>query len=221
MEVLKDRERKILIYMKNQIKIKGYPPTVREICEDLNIKSTSTTHKDIANLEKKGYIHKDPSKPRALMIMDPDGMPSDEKSDNTSSGRNNFESNNVIEIPIIGRVAAGTPILAVQNIEDTFPVPSRYIGKGVNYMLTVRGDSMIDAGIFDGDLILVEQQSTARNGEIVVAMIDGMESEATVKTFYKEVDHIRLQPENSTMKPIIVKDVQILGKVKGVFRYFN
>jgi repressor LexA len=221
MEVLKDRERKILIYMKNQIKIKGYPPTVREICEDLNIKSTSTTHKDIANLEKKGYIHKDPSKPRALMIMDPDGMPSDEKSDNTSSGRNNFESNNVIEIPIIGRVAAGTPILAVQNIEDTFPVPSRYIGKGVNYMLTIRGDSMIDAGIFDGDLILVEQQNTARNGEIVVAMIDGMESEATVKTFYKEADHIRLQPENSSMKPIIVKDVQILGKVKGVFRYFN
>lgn len=221
MEVLKDRERKILIYMKNQIKIKGYPPTVREICEDLNIKSTSTTHKDIANLEKKGYIHKDPSKPRALMIMDPDGMSSDEKSDNTNSGRNHFESNNVIEIPIIGRVAAGTPILAVQNIEDTFPVPSRYIGKGVNYMLTIRGDSMIDAGIFDGDLILVEQQNTARNGEIVVAMIDGMESEATVKTFYKEADHIRLQPENSSMKPIIVQDVQILGKVKGVFRYFN
>ena len=221
MEALKDRERKILIYMKNQIKSKGYPPTVREICADLNIKSTSTTHKDIANLEKKGYIHKDPSKPRALMIMDSDSLPSDEKSGRNASVRNHFESNNVIEIPIIGRVAAGTPILAVQNIEDTFPVPSKYVGKGINYMLTISGDSMIDAGILDGDLILVEQQNTARNGEIVVAMIDGMESEATVKTFYREADHIRLQPENSSMKPIIVKDVQILGKVKGVFRYFN
>ena len=221
MEVLKDRERKILIYMKNQIKSKGYPPTVREICADLNIKSTSTTHKDIANLEKKGYIHKDPSKPRALMIMDPDGLPFDGNENSNPLGRDHFESNNVVEIPIIGRVAAGTPILAVQNIEDTFPVPSKYVGKGTNYMLTISGDSMIEAGILDGDLILVEQQNTARNGEIVVAMIDGMESEATVKTFYKEAGHIRLQPENSSMKPIIVKDVQILGKVKGVFRYFN
>lgn len=221
MEVLKDRERKILIYMKNQIKSKGYPPTVREICADLNIKSTSTTHKDIANLEKKGYIHKDPSKPRALMIMDPDSLPSDGIPNSNHLGRNHFESNNVVEIPIVGRVAAGTPILAVQNIEDTFPVPSKYVGKGTNYMLTVSGDSMIEAGILDGDLILVEQQNTARNGEIVVAMIEGMESEATVKTFYKEAGHIRLQPENSSMTPIIVNDVQILGKVKGVFRYFN
>ena len=221
MEVLKDRERKILIYMKNQIKSKGYPPTVREICADLNIKSTSTTHKDIANLEKKGYIHKDPSKPRALMIMDPDSLPSEGNGNSNPLGRNHFESNNVVEIPIIGRVAAGTPILAVENIEDTFPVPSKYVGKGTNYMLTISGDSMIEAGILDGDLILVEQQNTARNGEIVVAMIDGMESESTVKTFYKEASHIRLQPENSAMKPIIVKDVQILGKVKGVFRYFS
>ncbi|MBK5246333.1 MAG: transcriptional repressor LexA [Peptostreptococcaceae bacterium] len=221
MEALKDRERKILIYMKNQIKSKGYPPTVREICADLNIKSTSTTHKDIVNLEKKGYIRKDPSKPRALMIMDPDSIPSDEKPNSNHLRYNHFESNNVVEIPIIGRVAAGTPILAVQNIEDTFPVPSKYVGKGTNYMLTISGDSMIEVGILDGDLILVEQQNTARNGEIVVAMIDGMESEATVKTFYKEAGHIRLQPENSSMQPIIVKDVQILGKVKGVFRYFN
>jgi len=221
MEILKDRERKILIYMKNQIKSKGYPPTVREICADLNIKSTSTTHKDIANLEKKGYIHKDPSKPRALMIMDPDSLPSGEDNISNHLEHNHFESNNVVEIPIIGRVAAGTPILAVQNVEDTFPVPSKYVGKGTNYMLTISGDSMIEAGILDGDLILVEQQNTARNGEIVVAMIDGLESEATVKTFYKEAGHIRLQPENSSMQPIIVKDVQILGKVKGVFRYFN
>lgn len=216
MEALKERERKILIYMKNEIKSKGYPPTVREICADLNIKSTSTTHKDIANLEKKGYIRKDPSKPRALMIMDPDHLATSRTSDVIK-----FENNSVVEIPIVGRIAAGTPILADQNIEDTFPVPAKYVSKGINYMLTVSGDSMIEAGIFDGDLILVEQQNTARNGEIVVAMIDGMESEATVKTFYKESNHIRLQPENSSMKPIIVQDVHILGKVRGVFRYFN
>lgn len=219
MEALKDRERKILIYMKNEIKSKGYPPTVREICADLNIKSTSTTHKDIANLEKKGYIRKDPSKPRALMIMDPDSLPSGLAA--SPSNGLPMENSSVVEIPIVGRIAAGTPILADQNIEDTFPVPAKYVSKGTNYMLTVSGDSMIEAGILDGDLILVEQQSTARNGEIVVAMIEGMESEATVKTFYKEADHIRLQPENASMKPIIVKDVQILGKVKGVFRYFN
>lgn len=244
MEVLKERERKILIYMKNEIKSKGYPPTVREICADLNIKSTSTTHKDIANLEKKGYIRKDPTKPRALMIMDPDkypvgnlggnldGQPEGHLGNNLEGHLNghtssanphpvSFESNNVVEIPIVGRIAAGTPILADQNIEDTFPVPAKYVSKGVHYMLTVSGESMIEAGILDGDLILVEQQNTARNGEIVVAMIDGMESEATVKTFYKEKDHIRLQPENSSMKPIIVQDVHILGKVRGVFRYFN
>lgn len=222
MEALKDRERKILKYMKNEIKLKGYPPTVREICAELNIKSTSTTHKDIANLEKKGYIRKDPAKPRALMIMDPDNLPADFHKDNSSAqGYNSTSTNNVVDIPIVGRIAAGTPILADQNVEDTFPIPAKYVSKGINYMLTVSGDSMIEAGIFDGDLILVEQQNTARNGEIVVAMIDGMESEATVKTFYKEGNHIRLQPENSSMKPIIVQDVQILGKVKGVFRYFN
>ena len=130
-------------------------------------------------------------------------------------------SADVVEIPVVGRIAAGTPILADQNIEDSFPVPARFAGNGTNFMLTVRGESMIEAGIMDGDYILVEQQSTARNGEIVVAMVDGFESEATVKTFYREADHIRLQPENSTMSPIIVKDVKILGKVKGVFRYFN
>jgi len=227
MEALKERERKILLYMKNEIKSKGYPPTVREICTDLNIKSTSTTHKDIANLEKKGYIRKDPTKPRALMIMDPDNMDDSKLSQTTSQGKwqanspIQMENPNAVEIPIVGRIAAGTPILAEQNIEDTFPVPARYVSKGTNYMLTVSGDSMIEVGIFDGDLILVEQQNTARNGEIVVAMIDGLESEATVKTFYKEADHIRLQPENASMKPIIVKDVQILGKVRGVFRYYN
>jgi repressor LexA len=132
----------------------------------------------------------------------------------------NTKRTDVIDIPVIGRIAAGTPILAEQNVEDTFPIPARFAGKGTTFMLTVSGESMIEAGIFDGDYILVEQQNTANNGDIVVAMIDGFESEATVKTFYREADHIRLQPENSSMSPIRVTDVKILGKVKGVFRYF-
>lgn len=227
MEGLKERERRILLYMKDQIKAKGYPPTVREICQELHIKSTSTTHKDIANLEKKGFIRKDPSKPRALMIMDPDALPESPTSAFGTTGGAGItlpvarENTQVIDIPVVGRIAAGTPILADQNVEDTFPVPSRYVSKGIHFMLNVRGDSMIEAGIHDGDLILVEQQHVAKNGDIVVAMVNGMESEATVKTFYKEQDHIRLQPENSAMEPIRVKDVTILGKVRGVFRYFN
>lgn len=218
MAVLKDREQKILNYMKEEIKTKGYPPTVREICSALNIKSTSTAHKDIENLVKQGYLVKDPSKPRALMVVDPTGAQTDAKAPIDSNVQLRED---VIDIPVIGRVAAGTPILAEQNIEDTFPIPARFAANGTNYMLRVRGESMIEAGIMDGDLILVQQTETARNGEIVVAMIDGFESEATVKTFYKEDEYIRLQPENSTMSPIIVKDVKILGKVKGVFRYFN
>ena len=220
--MLKDREQKILNYMKEEIKKKGYPPTVREICSALNIKSTSTAHKAIENLVRQGYIRKDPSKPRALMITDHDSdaavkdSPSYEVEPHTE-----LSQANVVEIPVIGRIAAGTPILAEQNIEDSFPVPARFVGGSANFMLTVRGESMIEAGIMDGDYILVEQQNTAQNGDIVVAMVDGFESEATVKTFYKEADHIRLQPENSTMSPIIVKDARILGKVKGVFRYFN
>jgi len=213
--MLKEREQKILNYMKNEIKAKGYPPTVREICAALEIKSTSTVHKDIENLVKHGYIRKDPSKPRALMIVDP------ETENEYMPSPNNVTSADVVDIPVVGRIAAGTPILAEQNVEDSFPVPARFVGNGTNFMLTVRGESMIEAGIMDGDYILVEQQTTARNGEIVVAMVDGFESEATVKTFYREDDHIRLQPENSSMSPIIVKDVKILGKVKGVFRYFN
>lgn len=218
MAALKEREQKILNYMKEEIKAKGYPPTVREICSALNIKSTSTAHKDIESLVKQGYLVKDPSKPRALMVVDPSGEDAKTKS---SANFNVQEREDVIDIPVIGRVAAGTPILAEQNIEDTFPIPARFATGGTNYMLRVRGESMIEAGIMDGDLILVQQTETARNGEIVVAMIDGFESEATVKTFYKESEYIRLQPENSTMSPIIVKDVKILGKVKGVFRYFN
>ena len=190
---------------------------MREICNALNIKSTSTAHKDIDNLVKKGYIIKDPSKPRALMVVDQEleSVPAE-----PMPPIDNAQRTDVTDIPVIGRIAAGTPILAEQNVEETFPVPSRFLGNGTNFMLTVKGESMIEAGIMDGDYILVQQQQTANNGDIIVAMVDGFESEATVKTFYKEQDHIRLQPENSSMSPIIVQDVKILGKVKGVFRYF-
>ena len=221
--MLKEREQRILDYMKGEIRTKGYPPTVREICAALGIKSTSTVHKDIENLVRQGYLVKDPSKPRALMVVDPA-----EKSGhvNAASGKTDsnvsaFPENEIVDIPIVGRVAAGTPILAEENIEGSFPVPARFTGNGSSFMLRVRGESMIEAGIMDGDLILVQQTREANNGEIVVAMIDGFESEATVKTFYKEDGHIRLQPENSSMSPIIVKDATILGKVKGVFRYFS
>ena len=224
---MKEREKKILEYMKTEIREKGYPPTVREICTALGIKSTSTVHKDIANLEKEGYLKKDPARPRALLVVDDDfdqlaavKAASDAGFGVIPGGRSELERTDVIDVPLVGRIAAGTPILAEQNIEDSFPIPARFVGNGTTFMLTVRGESMIEAGIMDGDYILVEQCNTARNGDMVVAMVDGFESEATVKTFYKEADHIRLQPENSCMSPIIVKDVKILGKVKGVFRYF-
>ena len=212
MDKLKDRQQQILKYMKDEIRAKGYPPTVREICSALGIKSTSTVHKDIETLVKQGYIIKDPSKPRALMVVD-----NDEDSAPPSYAA---EVSETVEIPVIGRIAAGTPILAEENVEDHFPVPARFLHGKTNFMLNVRGESMIEAGIMDGDYILVEQQNTANNGDMVVAMIDGFESEATVKTFYKENGHVRLQPENSSMSPIIVNDVTILGKVRGVFRYF-
>lgn len=225
---MKEREKRILEYMKREIREKGYPPTVREICSDLGIKSTSTAHKDIASLEAQGYLKKDPARPRALLVVDEDFDQLAAVKSASSEGFTSFtggeadgvERADVVDVPVVGRIAAGTPILAEQNIEDSFPVPARFVGNGTTFMLTVRGESMIEAGIMDGDYILVEQCNTARNGDIVVAMVDGFESEATVKTFYKEADHIRLQPENSTMSPIIVQDVKILGKVKGVFRYF-
>lgn len=217
MDNLKERERKILEFMKNEVKTKGYPPTVREICAAIGIKSTSTAHKDIANLVKHGYLKKDPSKPRALMVVDSENDMGSSRLHHQEESQNRED---VIDVPVIGRVAAGSPILAEQNVEDSLPIPARYAGRS-NFMLRVQGESMVNVGIMDGDLILVEEQHTARNGEIVVAMIDGFESEATVKTFYKENGHIRLQPENDTMSPIIVQDVKILGKVKGVFRYFS
>ena len=209
-----EREQKILAFMRKELKAKGYPP--REIGTALGIKSTSTVHKDIASLVEQGYLRKDPAKPRALMLVDSDTPDTAGEISNVSSSRED-----VVDVPVVGNVAAGTPILADENIEDTFPVPAGFV-KGDSFMLKVRGESMVNAGIMDGDLILVQQQNTAYNGEIVVAMVDGdFESEATVKTFYREDGHVRLQPENDTMDPIIVDDAKILGKVKGVFRYLS
>lgn len=220
--MLKPRQQKILDFMKEEISTKGYPPTVREICAAIGIKSTSTVHKDIETLVSEGYLKKDPSKPRALMVVDP----------GTRSGHVDAAGAalkvapdtlpaNIVEVPVVGRVAAGEPIFAEQNIEDTFPLPDRFVNGGNNFMLRVRGESMIEAGIMDGDLILVQETSEARNGEIVVALIDGIETGATVKTFYRKNGKIYLTPENKTMGPIIVDDATIVGKVKGVFRYFN
>lgn len=235
---LKDREQRILSFMREEFLTKGYPPTVREICAAMNIKSTSTAHKSIAILVKEGYLKKDPAKPRALTLVDtksakqkyPTGAgenPSSESLSKNSDGNTGgndalFDEyrHSTVDVPIVGRVAAGVPITAEENMDGTFPVPSEY-ASGNCFMLRVKGDSMINVGIMDGDLILVEQRRTANNGDIVVAMVDGFESEATVKTFYRESDHIRLQPENDTMTPIIVNDVSIQGKVKGVFRYFS
>ena len=217
MDKLKEREAQILNYLRREIADKGYPPTVREICDAVGIKSTSTAHKDIKNLVNKGYLRKDPAKPRALILVTQE----DDVNVNEDDAYQDYvERADVVDVPIIGNVAAGTPILAEENYDGSFPVPAQYVS-GNCFMLRVRGESMINVGIMDGDLILVEQQNTANNGDIVVAMINGFESEATVKTFYREADHIRLQPENDTMDPIIVRNVNIQGKVRGVFRYFN
>ena len=211
-EALKPREQKIYDYMKKEAMKKGYPPTVREICEALDIKSTSTVHKDIARMETKGWLKKDPAKPRAIMFAD--------RSFDSYLANVDLSREEIIEVPIVGQIAAGTAITADQNIDGYFPIPTAY-AKGENFMLNVKGDSMIGAGIFDGDKILVRMGNEANNGEIVVAMLQDFESEATVKTFYREGDMIRLQPENDAFSPIIVKEVQILGVVKGVFRYLN
>ena len=205
--------------MKKCIMECGYPPTVREICSELNVKSTSTIHKDLSSLENKGFIKKNPSKPRAIVVV---GFDRFGENDEVADYQIRNARRDIVDVPLIGQVAAGIPILAEQNILDTFPVPAKYINtSGDHFMLTVKGDSMIEAGICDGDYILVQQQETANNGDMVVAMIDGFESEATVKTFYREGDSVRLQPENSSMSPIIVRDVKILVRVRGVFRYFN
>lgn len=196
------KQQEILEYIKQEILHKGYPPAVREICEAVHLKSTSSVHSHLETLEKNGYIRRDPTKPRAIEIID-DCF--------------NLTRREMTQVPVIGRVAAGQPILAQENIEDYFPIPVELMPNAASFMLKVKGESMINAGILDGDNVLVAQQDTARNGEIVVALI---EDSATVKTFYKENGHIRLQPENDTMPPIIVEDCTILGKVFGVFRFF-
>lgn len=217
---MKTRERKILEFLQKEITMKGYPPTVREICRAIGIKSTSTVYKDLNTLVEQGFLKKDPSKPRALVLVKERVEEEIGSGLEAPSGTEVLERTDIVDVPIVGRVAAGTPILAEENQEGTFPVPSQYVN-GTSFMLRVRGESMVNIGIMDGDLILVEKQSWANNGDVVVAMIDGFESEATVKTFYREEGHVRLQPENDTMSPIIVKDVSIQGKVRGVFRYFN
>ncbi|MCI8797110.1 MAG: transcriptional repressor LexA [Dorea sp.] len=196
------KQLEILEYIKSQILERGFPPAVRDICEAVHLKSTSSVHSHLETLEKNGYIRRDPTKPRAIEILD----------DSFNMRRE------MVNVPIIGRVAAGEPILAEQNIEDYFPIPVEFMPNNQAFILKVKGESMINAGILDGDMVIVEQRATARNGEMVVALIEGG---ATVKTFYKEDGYIRLQPENDTMEPIIVTDVQILGKVIGTFRFFK
>lgn len=195
-----NKQREILEYIKNEILKRGYPPAVREICEAVKLKSTSSVHSHLETLEKNGYIRRDPTKPRAIEIMD----------DSFQMVRNDMTS-----IPMVGTVAAGQPILAQENIEGYFPIPAEFVPNAEAFCLKVKGDSMINAGIFHGDQIFVQQCKTASNGDIVVALVD---DSATVKTFYKEKDHFRLQPENDSMEPIIVKECIILGRVFGVFR---
>jgi len=200
---ISSKQREILEYIKQEILNKGYPPAVREICEAVHLKSTSSVHSHLETLEKNGYIRRDPTKPRAIEIID----------DNF-----NLTRREVVNVPIIGQVAAGQPLLAVENIENYFPIPTEFMPNAETFMLKVKGDSMINAGIFNGDKILVQKQSDAQNGDIVVALVD---DSATVKTFYKEYGHFRLQPENDTMDPIIVNECSILGKVFGIMRFLN
>ena len=197
------KQKEILEYIKSQILQRGFPPAVREICEAVGLKSTSSVHSHLETLEKNGFIRRDPTKPRAIEILDDDF---------------NIVRREMVNVPIIGRVAAGQPILAEENIEDYFPFPADRMPNRQTFLLKVRGESMINAGILDGDYVLVEEGSTASNGNMVVALI---EDGATVKTFYKEEGVFRLQPENDFMDPIIVKEVSILGKVIGVMRFFD
>ncbi|SDM70960.1 transcriptional repressor LexA [Lachnospira pectinoschiza] len=194
------KQTEILEYIKSQILNKGYPPSVRDICAAVNLKSTSSVHAHLETLEKNGYIRRDPSKSRTIEIID----------DNF-----NLVRREVVNVPILGQVAAGQPLLAVENVSNYFPIPSEYLPNEETFMLTVKGESMVNMGIYEGDQIIVKKQSTAANGEVVVALVD---DSATVKRFYKEYGHIRLQPENDFMDPIIVDDCEILGKVIGLIR---
>lgn len=205
MNNISSRQKTILDFIKSEVKEKGYPPSVREIGEAVGLASSSTVHGHLERLEKKGYIRRDPTKPRAIEILDNDG-------------KDNSESD-IVKVPLIGKVTAGLPITAIENIEEYYPLPASMVKNGEVYMLTIQGDSMIEVGIYNGDYVIVRKQSTANNGEIVVAMTD--EAEATVKRFYKEKNHIRLQPENSSMEPIILDNAVILGKVIGVIRQIH
>jgi repressor LexA len=202
---MKSTQEKILNYIKSEIRSKGYPPTVREIGEAVGLASSSTVHGHLDRLEKKGFIRRDPAKPRAIDVLD------------TQVSKHSFEEE-LVRIPIVGKVTAGQPITAVENIEEYFPFKKGRVDKN-SFMLEVRGNSMILAGIHNGDYVIVRQQPDAENGEIVVALTE--QDEATVKTLYKEKDHVRLQPENPDMEPLIFKHVKILGKVIGVLRRFN
>ena len=197
------KQQEILEYIKSQILTRGFPPAVREICDAVHLKSTSSVHSHLETLEKNGYIHRDPTKPRAIEILD---------------DTFNLTRRDMVNVPVIGRDAAGEPILAQQNIEEYFPLPASMLPNKQTYILEVKGESMINAGILSGDYVLVQEERTASNGDMVVALI---EDGATVKTFYREEGVIRLQPENDFMDPIILKDVTILGKVIGVMRFFK
>lgn len=201
-QILTAKQQQILDCIKKSLKEKGYPPSVREMCLAVGLSSTSTVHSHLNTLERKGFIRRDPSKPRTIEVLDEEM---------------NWLEDHVNAVPIVGKVTAGVPILAVENIEEYFPLPKQVARQDETFMLNVKGTSMINAGIFDGDQIIVRKQSEARNGEIVVAMI---EDEVTVKRFFKEKDRIRLQPENDSMDPIYAQDVQILGKVIGLFRLY-
>lgn len=204
MSKISNRQQAILDFIKNEVREKGYPPSVREIGEAVGLASSSTVHGHLDRLEKKGLIRRDPTKPRAIEILD-------------QNGETEIQFPLAVsKVPVVGKVTAGVPILATENIEEYFPLPAHYVGDQPVFMLNVVGDSMIDAGIHNGDYVIVRQQQAASNGEIVVAMTE--DDEATVKRFFKEKDHIRLQPENPTMEPIRLKHVTILGKVIGLFR---
>lgn len=205
-EDLTSNQLAILNYIKNQKASKGYPPSVREICTAVGLKSTSSVHNNLEKLERKGYIRRDPTKPRAIEIL---SKSIDENSDYM------LLKKETIDIPIVGKITAGEPILAQENIEDFFTMPAEFVPKGSSFMLQVKGESMINAGIFDGDYVLITKRESAKDGDIVVALLN---EEATLKTFYKEDEFIRLQPENDSMSPIYVKDVKILGKAVGLFR---
>lgn len=202
MKKVSKRQEDILAFIKEEVRAKGYPPSVREIGEAVGLASSSTVHGHLARLEQKGLIRRDPTKPRAIEILEPE---------------DSIQKQSVIHVPLVGKVTAGSPITAIENIEEYFPLPDTYgTSEDQLFMLEIMGESMIEAGILDGDLVIVKQKSTANNGDIVVAMTE--ENEATVKRFYKEKTHFRLQPENATMEPIIVDKVSILGQVVGLYR---